>query len=304
MVVVDVDVIVSFDSMRPTSLKIADPDKLVLLFDHQVPAPTVRAANMAKDLREFVEKFGVKNYFPVGAARHLARPGGAGGYRPAGQDPGQRRLAHLLVGCAELPGPRHGPFGDALHPLQGPDVVPGRPDDQDRDSKGSCPSGCTRATSSTTSPGQYGDFAGRNLEWHGDGLASIDMDGRLTMATISAELSAEFSLFPYDSVLEQYLEGRAKWPFEPVFPDDDAEYDEVITVDLSLTRAPGRPPRQGGQQRQAGTGGGRAEGRPGVHRVVRQRPVERLRRRRRDRQGTSRSPRGRGSSSPRAARPS
>ena len=82
-------------------------------------------------------------------------------------------------------------------------------------------------------PGEYGDFAGRNLEWHGDGLAGIDMDGRLTMATISAELSAEFSLFPYDSILEQYLEGRAKGPYEPVFPDDDAEYDDVITVDLS-----------------------------------------------------------------------
>jgi 3-isopropylmalate/(R)-2-methylmalate dehydratase large subunit len=59
------------------------------------------------------------------------------------------------------------------------------------------------------------------------------MDGRLTKATISAELSAEFSLFPYDDVLATYLEGRAKWPFEPAYPDDDAEYDEVITVDLS-----------------------------------------------------------------------
>ena len=82
-------------------------------------------------------------------------------------------------------------------------------------------------------PGQYGDFAGRNLEWHGDGLGGIGMDGRLTMATISAELSAEFSLFPYDSVLEEYLEGRAKWPFEPAFPDDDADYEQVIDVDLS-----------------------------------------------------------------------
>jgi 3-isopropylmalate/(R)-2-methylmalate dehydratase large subunit len=82
-------------------------------------------------------------------------------------------------------------------------------------------------------PGQYGDFAGRNLEWHGDGLAGIGMDGRLTMATVSAELSAEFSLFPYDSVLEEYLEGRAKRPFEPVHPDPDAVYDEVIDIDLS-----------------------------------------------------------------------
>jgi len=82
-------------------------------------------------------------------------------------------------------------------------------------------------------PGTYGDFAGRNLEWYGPGLSTIGIDGRLTMATISAELSAEFSLFPYDDVLAEYLEGRAKWPFTPVFPDEDATYDQVITIDLS-----------------------------------------------------------------------
>ena len=53
------------------------------------------------------------------------------------------------------------------------------------------------------------------------------------MATISAELSAEFSLFPYDDVLAEYLDGRAKWPFEPAHPDADADYEQVITVDLS-----------------------------------------------------------------------
>jgi 3-isopropylmalate/(R)-2-methylmalate dehydratase large subunit len=82
-------------------------------------------------------------------------------------------------------------------------------------------------------PGEYGDFAGRNLEWYGDGLGTIDVDGRLTMATISAELSAEFSLFPYDDVLAEYLDGRAKWPFEPAHPDADAVYEQVLTVDLS-----------------------------------------------------------------------
>jgi 3-isopropylmalate/(R)-2-methylmalate dehydratase large subunit len=82
-------------------------------------------------------------------------------------------------------------------------------------------------------PGTYGDFAGRNLEWYGDGLSTIDIDGRLTMATISAELSAEFSLFPYDDVLAEYLDGRNKWPFEPAFPDADASYEQEITVDLS-----------------------------------------------------------------------
>ena len=52
-------------SCGPTSSSIADPDKVVLLHDHMVPAPTVQSANMAKEMRAFVEKFGVKNYFPL-----------------------------------------------------------------------------------------------------------------------------------------------------------------------------------------------------------------------------------------------
>jgi 3-isopropylmalate/(R)-2-methylmalate dehydratase large subunit len=79
----------------------------------------------------------------------------------------------------------------------------------------------------------YGDFANKNLEWYGDGLSKIGMDGRLTMATISAELSAEFSLFPFDDVLAEYIEGKAKFEYEPAYPDDDAEYAEEIHVDLS-----------------------------------------------------------------------
>ena len=47
-------------------LRIANPDKLVLLHDHVVPAPTVQAANNAKRMREFVERFGIEHYFPVG----------------------------------------------------------------------------------------------------------------------------------------------------------------------------------------------------------------------------------------------
>jgi 3-isopropylmalate/(R)-2-methylmalate dehydratase large subunit len=66
VVMVDVDVTVQFDSARPDVLRIANPDKLVLLHDHVVPAPTVQAANNAKRLREFAEKFDIKNYFPVG----------------------------------------------------------------------------------------------------------------------------------------------------------------------------------------------------------------------------------------------
>ena len=66
VVVVDVDTAVSFDYGKTQIQKIHDPDMLVLLHDHVVPAPTLNAANGARDLRTFVKKFDVKNYFPVG----------------------------------------------------------------------------------------------------------------------------------------------------------------------------------------------------------------------------------------------
>jgi 3-isopropylmalate/(R)-2-methylmalate dehydratase large subunit len=232
VVVVDVDVAVFFDSMRRDVEKVFDVDKLVLLHDHQVPSPTTNAANMAKQMRAFVEKFKVKNYFPVGqhgishvlvAQEGFALPGkilanpdshtcSSGALNCLARGLGPSEMTHILCKGKTwfLVGPTtkinlEGRLPERVYPR---DII-------------------------HYIPGQYGDFAGRNLEWYGDGLGGIGMDGRLTMATISAELSAEFSLFPYDRVLEEYLEGRAKWPYEPAHPDPDAVYDTVIDVDLA-----------------------------------------------------------------------
>jgi 3-isopropylmalate/(R)-2-methylmalate dehydratase large subunit len=232
VVMVDVDVTVQFDHARPDVLRIANPDKLVLCHDHVVPAPTVQAANMAKRMRDFVERFEIKNYFPVGkhgishvlvAAEGYALPGqilvnadshtcSSGAMNCLARGMGPSEMLYIL--CK---GQTWYLVGETTKVVL----------------EGALPERVYARDVIHYIPGQYGDFAGRNLEWHGDGLANIDIDGRLTMATISAELSAEFSLFPYDDVLASYLEGRAKWPFEPAHPDDDANYERVITIDLS-----------------------------------------------------------------------
>jgi len=232
VVMVNVDVTVQFDHARPDVLRIANPDKLVLLHDHVVPAPTVQAANNAKRMREFVARFGIENYFPVGqhgishvlvASEGYALPGqilvnadshtcSSGAMNCLARGMGPSEMLYILckgetwylVGTTTKV-VLEGALSERVYPRDVIHYIPGR----------------------------YGDFAGRNLEWYGDGLSTIDVDGRLTMATISAELSAEFSLFPYDDVLAAYLDGRAKWPFEPAHPDDDAEYEQEITVDLS-----------------------------------------------------------------------
>ena len=232
VVMVDVDVTVQFDHARPDVLKIANPEKLVMVHDHVVPAPTVQAANNAKRLRDFVERFGIENYFPVGkhgishvlvAENGFALPGqilvnadshtcSSGAMNCLARGMGGPEMLYIL--CKGQTWYLVGPTTKVVL-------------------EGSLPERVYPRDIIHFIPGTYGDFAGRNLEWYGDGLSAIGIDGRLTMATISAELSAEFSLFPYDDVLADYLEGRARWPFEPAFPDEDAGYEQTITIDLS-----------------------------------------------------------------------
>jgi 3-isopropylmalate/(R)-2-methylmalate dehydratase large subunit len=211
VVMVEVDVTVQFDHARPDVLRIANPDKLVLLHDHVVPAPTVRAANQAKRLREFVERFGIEHYFPVGQHGISHVLVAAGGYALPGQ---------ILVN-ADSHTCSSGAMNCLARGMGGPEMLYILCKGQTWYLVGPTTKVVLEGTLSGRVyprdvihflPGHYGDFAGRNLEWYGDGLRGIDVDGRLTMATISAELSAEFSLFPYDDVLAEHLEGRAKWP--------------------------------------------------------------------------------------------
>ena len=127
---VNVDVTVQFDHARPDVLRIANPDKLVLLHDHVVPAPTVQAANNAKRMREFVERFGIKNYFPVGQHGISHVLVAAEGFALPGQILVNADSHTCSSGAMNCLAARHGSVGDALHPLQGRDVVPRRRHDQ------------------------------------------------------------------------------------------------------------------------------------------------------------------------------
>ena len=250
VVSVDVDVIVQLD-LGPVTLgvpipnRICDPDKIVLVPDHMVPAPSVEAANGLKYMRQFAEKFGIKNYYPEGfggiahvvvAEQGLALPGqilacsdshtcSAGALNCLARGLGGAELLYVI--CKGQTWYMLGSTAKIVLEGQLPERV--------------YPRDVIHYLA-----GAYGDFAGRNLEWHGKGVASMPMSGRLTIATISAEVSAEFSLFPYDQVTEDYLKDRAQFPYEGVAPDPDAEYDAVHTIDLDALEpqvaSPGRVP--------------------------------------------------------------
>ena len=75
---------------------------------------------------------------------------------------------------------------------------------------------------------------GRILEYGGPGVASLNVPQRATITNMGAELGATASLFPSDDNTRAFLaaQGRqADW--RPLFADRDAQYDEIVELDLS-----------------------------------------------------------------------
>ena len=75
---------------------------------------------------------------------------------------------------------------------------------------------------------------GKIVEYFGPGVATLGVDQRATICNMGAELGATTSIFPSDKRTLEYLQaqGRAQ-DWSPWSADDDADYDEVITLDLS-----------------------------------------------------------------------
>ena len=71
------------------------------------------------------------------------------------------------------------------------------------------------------------------LEFGGEAVAHMTMSQRLTISNMAVEAGAKVGLFPSDSVTQEFLidQGRRE-DYKPLYPDDDANYEKTISVDL------------------------------------------------------------------------
>ena len=76
----------------------------------------------------------------------------------------------------------------------------------------------------------------KSMEFTGDGIASLSMDDRFTMANMAIEAGAKNGIFPVDDQALAYIQEHSKKPYTIYEADEDAKYDDVISVDLSEVR--------------------------------------------------------------------
>jgi len=239
LVTVDVDTTVVIDNNCMPSqwrdiLKLADPDKIIVVFDHRAPASTTASAAAHRTGREFVKKFGIKRFHDIGGRQGIAHQLVA--------DHGYALPGGVLL-CGDSHTCSAGVFNCLARGVGTPDVIFAAVTGKAwfkvgktvrYELKGSLSNVVTAKDAFLQIAGVWGDHATMNVEYGGPGIASLNINARKTLTTMSAELSAEFATFEPDDVMMDWVRARNPAPFEPVYPDADAVYHDVREVDLSM----------------------------------------------------------------------
>ena len=75
---------------------------------------------------------------------------------------------------------------------------------------------------------------GKVIEYCGEGVKTLSVPERATITNMGAELGATTSIFPSDEVTYQFLKAQGREDvYTPLSADFDAEYDEVVEINLS-----------------------------------------------------------------------
>jgi 3-isopropylmalate/(R)-2-methylmalate dehydratase large subunit len=71
------------------------------------------------------------------------------------------------------------------------------------------------------------------MEFRGEAVGNLSMDGRFTMANMAIEAGAKAGVFYADDKTRDYIKSRAKRPYTIYEPDEDAGYMKTIEFDAS-----------------------------------------------------------------------
>ena len=218
---------------RMGAVKVFDPAKIALIPDHFVPNKDIKAATLAKQMREFARAQHIVHYYEVGRVgiEHALLP-----------EQGIVAPGEVIIG-ADSHTCTYGALGAFSTGVGSTDMAVGM-------ATGECwfkvPEAIKVVLTGKMKPwvsgkdvilhliGEIGVDGAlyQSLEFTGDGVKEIPMDGRLTIANMAIEAGAKNGIFPVDDVCREYLKGRVTREWTAFEADPDAEYSRTVTINL------------------------------------------------------------------------
>jgi homoaconitate hydratase family protein/3-isopropylmalate dehydratase small subunit len=214
----------TFEQMGGT--RVFDPDRLVVVLDHNAPPTTSSLANSYESIRQFVNQQGIRKFHDAGSgichqllADHV-RPGMV----VVGSDSHTCTAGALNAMAAGIDRTEAAGIwlrGDTWFRVPGSLKV---------NLTGRLSQGVYAKDVSLWIIGMIGS-AGANylsLEFHGEGLRSLTVSERMTIANLASEMGAKSAVFPADQVLWECL----GYETTGVWADEGASYAGEINIDL------------------------------------------------------------------------
>jgi len=207
--------------------KVKFPEQLLIVLDHNAPPTSAKLANQYQSIRDIVKKQGIAKFHDAGKGichqimADYAKPGmlivgsdshtctaGAFNAFAAGIDrteaAGLWRQGETWFRVPET-------IKITLH--------------------GKLPEGIFAKDLSLWIIGMIGSSGAdyMSIEYHGEGIKTLNISQRMTIANLASEMGAKNAVFPPDEVLEEYLGEKANG----VWADEDAKYAREIEINLN-----------------------------------------------------------------------
>lgn len=241
----NVDIVMANDITGPMALpifkkmadKVFDKDKVVLVPDHFTPNKDIKSAENSKAIREFSREQGLTHHMEQGkcGVEHAILP----------------ESGIVVAGDAVIGADSHtctyGAIGAFSTGVGTTDIATGMATGQlwfkvpsaiKFNLHGKLPKYVSGKDVILHIIGRI-DVDGalyKSMEFTGEGVKELSMADRFTICNMAIEAGAKNGIFPVDEAAIEYLDKHAKREYKIYEADKDAEYEEVVDVDLSAIR--------------------------------------------------------------------
>ncbi len=216
---------VTFEKMGGS--KVADPDQLLVVLDHNAPPTNAKLANQYQTIRNVVNEQGISKFHDI-----------------------TQGICHQLMGNHAKPGmiivgsDSHTCTAGAFNALAaGIDRTEAAGIWKRGETWFRVPESLKVTLHGSLKPGVYAKdislwiigmigSAGANymsIEYHGEGVKTLSMAQRMTLTNLASEMGAKNAVFPADEVLAEFLGEKIE---NQVWADEDASYEREIEIDL------------------------------------------------------------------------
>jgi homoaconitate hydratase family protein/3-isopropylmalate dehydratase small subunit len=215
----------TFEKMH--AQKIFDPGQLLVVLDHNAPPTNAKLATQYEEIREMVRKNGIEKFYDAGRGichqimSYHARPG----MKIVGSDSHTCTAGAFNAMAAGIDRTESAGIwarGETWFRV---------PESMKITLHGKLRENVYAKDLSLWIIGLIGT-AGANymsIEYHGDGVKTLSISDRMTIANLASEMGAKNAVFPADDVLRDFL---GEEEYTGVWADEGAEYVNEIEIDL------------------------------------------------------------------------